>query len=71
MRSWREELGEWIDEQHGSAGWESKLEKFVGRQRALAKREVVESLQSGEYCICDCCGKYKPHEMMGTCDDCI
>lgn len=29
--SWRDELKDWIKNQHGTAGWEQKLENFISQ----------------------------------------
>lgn len=61
MNSWQEDLQEWINNQHGTAGWEQKLENFI--QSILdRKAKEIEGLKKlikhpdcvREYEHCEC-----------------
>jgi hypothetical protein len=40
--TWTLDLDNWIKEQHGTAGWEQKLENFIAEQRKQAVDEYIE-----------------------------
>lgn len=64
LENWPQELTKWLEKQHGTAGWETKLESFIAMLLHLQKTmdaEIVENTATyldedgKKYRYCSCC----------------
>ena len=44
MTNWKEEFDEWIKNQHGTAGWEMKLENFIQKLLDQRTEEILNEI---------------------------
>lgn len=49
QQSWQERLTGWIETQHGTAGWEQKLEAFISQEIQRAKEESARENEKKLY----------------------
>jgi len=54
-----------------NAGADELIIELLEEFKEQARQEVITDIKSGKMCMCDCCGEFKEHSMLGTCVDCI